>query len=295
MDEIFQKMLATEMKEWVGGGDPKVTGISGFDAIDENIKLKQNMKVLDFGCGIGRTSLPMADYLKEGELIGIDVILDQIVFCEAEISAKYKNTKFFVNKAKNPLYDRFVKSENENFNSSVFILDDQLVKTYSKYFDLIYCYSVFTHFNPEMTFYYLNLLSKCLKNNGILFISFFLDRFDNKDSKKLKNNQFFLDAIPEIPLQEAIYDVSYVSKLLEQEKMFIQKTIYGHWRSKIGYSIPVKGVHYQDLIIARKKSYLPESFSSDKYLAVNQDVAQAKVDPIEHYLNSGFYEDRAYE
>ncbi|MFM0231743.1 TylF/MycF/NovP-related O-methyltransferase [Paraburkholderia sediminicola] len=40
---------------------------------------------------------------------------------------------------------------------------------------------------------------------------------------------------------------------------------------------------------------LPDDFNADDYLALNHDVSAAGVDPVEHYLNYGHAEKRAYK
>ena len=42
------------------------------------------------------------------------------------------------------------------------------------------------------------------------------------------------------------------------------------------------------------KNKLPLDFNVDAYLDLNPDVALAKVDPIEHYLNYGIKEQRRF-
>jgi hypothetical protein len=44
-----------------------------------------------------------------------------------------------------------------------------------------------------------------------------------------------------------------------------------------------------------ERAKLPQDFDVDSYLALNPDVQVAGADPIQHYLEYGFYESRKYK
>ena len=51
----------------------------------------------------------------------------------------------------------------------------------------------------------------------------------------------------------------------------------------------------QQQLRAERKSIIPADFNPNLYLQLNPDIAQAGADPVEHYLNHGFFENRRYK
>ena len=47
-------------------------------------------------------------------------------------------------------------------------------------------------------------------------------------------------------------------------------------------------------VVALQAPQLPEGWRADRYLEINQDVAQAGADPVAHYLTHGKFENRSY-
>ena len=65
-------------------------------AVDYAIKLRPNMTVLDFGCGVGRLMVPLADFLREGRCVGIDIVPGMIDFCKQQIETSFPGSKFYL-------------------------------------------------------------------------------------------------------------------------------------------------------------------------------------------------------
>ena len=65
-EPVYEAMRSSAMCNWVGPGDPETIGRTNFTSVIENITLQPNHSVFDFGCGIGRTSAALAEFLGEG-------------------------------------------------------------------------------------------------------------------------------------------------------------------------------------------------------------------------------------
>jgi SAM-dependent methyltransferase len=103
-EEIYEAMRNSGMVDWVGGGDPATIGGYNFTSITENLPLRRDHVVFDFGCGIGRTSVKLAEFLTEGgQLVGSDIVPGQIQFCREQFAHHFPNATFHCIKSSNPL------------------------------------------------------------------------------------------------------------------------------------------------------------------------------------------------
>lgn len=106
-------------------------------------RISSGSEVLDFGCGCGRTITWMADLFPEASFHGVDVDEEAISWCRTALP----KAKFQTIAPTPPLP----------------YLDDQ--------FDIIYCISVFTHFDEEMQDLWLHELTRVLKSDGVLLLT----------------------------------------------------------------------------------------------------------------------------
>lgn len=53
-----------------------------------------------------------------------------------------------------------------------------------------------------------------------------------------------------------------------------------------------KALHAKEIIY--KSNELPDDFDPEHYLIINKDIAESGIDPIQHYINYGMYENRRY-
>jgi SAM-dependent methyltransferase len=100
-------------------------------------------RVLDFGCGCGRTARWFLPGLKNTEFHGVDVDADAVGWCRQYLSPG----QFAVNGPAPPLA----------FSA--------------EHFDVIYCLSVFTHLDEAMQDLWLSELARILKPDGILLLT----------------------------------------------------------------------------------------------------------------------------
>jgi SAM-dependent methyltransferase len=171
-ENIYAAMRQSEMCNWVGGGDPAVIGAANFTSIIENLPLQRHDVVLDFGCGIGRTSVLLAEFLNEGgQLVGSDIVPGQIQFCRDQFR-NFQNSAFYCTKSTNPLYTSYI-SETEG--AIVAIDEERFFLNHRSLFDVVVGFSVFTHFDPTMAAHYLRNLRDATKMGGHIFLTWFLD------------------------------------------------------------------------------------------------------------------------
>jgi SAM-dependent methyltransferase len=283
-EEIFAAMRHSGMADWVGGGDPAAVGTGNFTSIMENLPLRPEHAVLDFGCGIGRTSVRLAEFLNEGgRIVGSDIVPGQIQFCRDHITPSFPNATFYCVRASNPSYDNLVAT---TASAAPMIDEESFFLKYREAFNLVVAFSVFTHFDPTMAAHYLGSLRDVTKLWGRLFLTWYLDHPGNPPECRLGPDQNFKDLDGKLGL--ALFSPAGVAGLAADASLLIERICYGSWRL---WPPPyLKGGHYQDIVILR--SGMPREFDPKTYLAIHKDVADAGIDPVQHYLFYGREEGR---
>jgi SAM-dependent methyltransferase len=290
-ENIYAAMRQSEMCNWVGGGDPEVIGVANFTCIIENLPLQHSDAVLDFGCGIGRTSVLLAEFLNQGgQLVGSDIVPGQIRFCREQFASAFPDVTFYCVRSSNPQYDNLTAA---TADATPVIGEDEFFLQHRQLFDVVVGFSVFTHFNPPMAGHFLKQLRDATKPGGHLLLTWFLDHPDNPANfsgfpAKLGAGEEFSD--PSGNLFFGLFSPVLVSELAARADLLVERISYGSWRGGQWPLMPLKGQHAQDLVILRRP--LPTEFDANIYLKIHQDVAAAEVDPLQHYLTFGCREGR---
>jgi SAM-dependent methyltransferase len=140
-------------------------GLNHLEQLKAMADLAPEHKVLDVGCGPGRTAIPLASYLsEEGVYEGFDVSVDAIEWCRDQISSRFPNFGFTCADVFNGGYNPYGRIRPTQFT---FPYPDE-------YFDLVILYSVFTHMLPEDLEHYLSEIARVLKEGGTMIASFLL-------------------------------------------------------------------------------------------------------------------------
>jgi SAM-dependent methyltransferase len=261
-EEVYAAMRSSAMRNWVGPGDPEAVGRANFTAIIENISIRRDVTVLDFGCGIGRTSAALAEFLKEGgQLVGTDIVPGQIQFCREQIGQVFPNTTFHCVKANNPHYNHLVSVTETEIAA---IDESAFFSTNFNRFDLTVAFSVFTHFDPTMAAYYLRALNSVMKPTAHLLLTWFLDHPDNPSQLlgmpvRLKSGESFADPGGDLGL--ALFSPTAVAQLASNAGLLIERISFGFWRGTEWSAAVLKGQHYQDIVILRRA--LPNELNSE--------------------------------
>lgn len=282
----FERIDKSGMTPWVGGGDTRVIALQNLDAIASAVSLKPSWRVLDFGCGVGRLTAPLAELLQDGSVVGIDLVPRMIEFCRKEIQPLFPNTEFVLSKDVNPHYDQYLSDtpiEAVDFDHWSSMNADQ--------FDLICAFSVLTHLDLPMATSVFELLSRLLRPGGLLFTTAFLDLDDNPGDRKLRAGEKFRDCLPD-RLAWVVYEQASLLRLAHDMGLSPRKIIFGHWR---GNGIPtMQGAHFQDAIVFCRPVRLPADFDAERYVALHPDLLAAGADGAHHYLTHGYFEGRSY-
>jgi SAM-dependent methyltransferase len=233
-------------KSFVYGCDFKTSGENFMSYFKDIVKLSPNAFVLDIGCGIGRSAVPLTKHLsQQGEYQGFDIIKEGINWCTSNISTKYPNFHFQLADIHNRSYHPEGK---HNASSYTFPFPDN-------YFDFAFSVSVFTHLVTADTENYFTQISRTLKPGGKCLNTFFI--LNDETKKLIANNKSTLDFSYECegyttisksePEKAIAYNESYLRNLHEKNGFKILEPIhFGSWSGKSDF------LSGQDIIVAQK-------------------------------------------
>lgn len=285
LDDVYLRMLAetingVPLNSIVGGGDPKAVGEESFDAIGRQVPLTPGMSVLEIGCGCGRVAVPLAKKLgADVRYVGIDIIPGLVSFCRREISSQFPNFEFYAERDDNPAYNQFVT----HAGSDLYLdgresLDDQ--------FDLAVAFSVFTHLQRADAEALLRTIWSRLKDGGMAVVSFLL--IDKPTRLQIKRGQTdFFQRLrwlrrPELQDTSGTTNGAVGFDLTAAQEMVVRAGFENFYSLQFGCWRALPGATFQDIVVL-KKDLFPADFDPAVYLALNPDVAEAKMNPYTHY------------
>jgi SAM-dependent methyltransferase len=148
----------------VAGGDI-ASGPGQVEQLKVHARLQPDEHVLDVGCGVGRTAIPLTSFLSpRGGYEGIDVSRAAIEWCRNEITPRFSNFRF-----------EHVDMFNATYNPQGVVTASELKLPYDDArFDLAFLYSVFTHVLLPDLERYVAEIARVLKKGGRVLASFFL-------------------------------------------------------------------------------------------------------------------------
>ena len=228
----------------MGSGNYEAIGKEFFSYFKSLGGLLPEHKVLDIGCGSGRLSIPLTEYIKDGSYDGFDVIKSEIDWAQNNITTKFPNFRFSHVDVTNNIYNL----GNQGADSFVFPFDDST-------FDFIYLNSVFTHMRTNDVRNYLREISRVLKPGGKCLITYFL--LNNISSELIENGKsiikfkYFIEDFmtndKDNPEEAIAFQEDFILSLYEQNELKVQLPInYGSWCSRSEY------LSFQDIIVAKK-------------------------------------------
>jgi len=222
---------------FVGDGDYRAIGSEFLVHLVRQAGLQPGERVLDIGCGVGRITVPLTQYLNEaGSYHGIDVSRAGIDWCSQAISPAYPRFSFDHLDLAHPLYNPGGTMETEQV---VLPMADGSV-------DVVLMVSVLTHLDPAAIARYAREIARVLAPGGRLFATAFLlngparagiaaglarPAFPSLPDAKL------LHADPDAPLAAvAIEEDALLALFLEAGLRRRRPALYGHWSGRASSS-----------------------------------------------------------
>lgn len=222
----------------------KSVGSAYLDLFREYGGLKPSEAVLDIGCGTGRMTTQMTDFLdSEGSYCGLDVAKRCIRRCEREFAASRPNFHFAHLDVYNGRYNRRGTTPASEYR---FPFPDAT-------FDFIILISVFTHMLEKDTVNYFSEIGRLLAPGGRAFMTFFLLDEERAASISKGESRFKYpkgrcyvqqEQQPEFAVA---YPVNLIAELLAQNNLnILDQPHLGSWDGR------QSGLEYQDVAIAVK-------------------------------------------
>jgi SAM-dependent methyltransferase len=230
----------------VGFEEFKTNGEEFFRYYTKLCNLKPHERMLDVGCGIGRKTFLLTDYLNdEGSYEGLDIVKTGIDWCTQRITRKYPRFKF-----------QLIDIRNQHYNpTGRYKASEYTFPFAAESFDFVVLCSVFTHMVTEDMERYLCEVARVLKAGGRCLISFFLLNDSSLTLMRANKSAINLNINPgscwlaDASDPEAVtgYGEDFVRALYDKYKLEIKEPVhYGAWCGRETF------LSYQDLILASK-------------------------------------------
>ena len=206
--------------------------------------LKPTDNVLDVGCGVGRMTYGLVNYLEPpARYEGFDIVPDLITWTQQEISSRYPNFQF----RQAPIYNSFYNPTG-HLNPTEFIFPYQDAS-----FEFIILTSVFTHMSGDAIQHYIREIRRVLKPGGRGLITCFLLNSESislihsgKSERDLSHpHAGGMVAAPGNPDAAVGFEEDLFKGWLEAHGLAVVDTLYGNWCGRGDY------VSYQDLLIVQ--------------------------------------------
>ena len=233
---------------FIGSGNFTEIGNLFKDEFVEHNILSPESNVLDVGCGIGRSAIPLTGYLKSGRYEGFDIIKTGINWCNKHIASRFPNFRFTLVDLSNDLY----KNSGGLAQNFTFPYPDNS-------FDLVIVLSVFTHMVEEEVERYFSEISRVLKTGGHCYSTFFILNESSVSAMKSNSNAFdfkydkgnysLIDE--EVRSANVAFNEDYlVNSLVPKNGFVVQSLMYGTWSKELN----TNPIGFQDRLILQKKN-----------------------------------------
>jgi SAM-dependent methyltransferase len=234
--------------QFCGDGDFATIGAEFLGHFINHGGLTPQQRVLDIGCGLGRTAVPLTRFLQPpGSYDGIDIVRSAIVWCRHAISRQHPSFRFHHIDLAHPLYNP----------AGTLTTTATALPFADGAFDFICMVSLMTHLDRAQVAHYARESARLLAPGGRCFVSAFLLNPPARAALLAGDGPLHFSppfAIPvskvkvwrlnpEIPLAGVAYDEDmFLELFLRVGLVRVRPAVYGRWS---GILSPV----FQDLCV----------------------------------------------
>ena len=185
--------------------------------------MNSQSRVLEIGCGCGRTAYALAEYLDYENFVGMDIEKASLRSCQENRVFARKGFRF-----------DYLDIQNDEYNPA----GENKASTYifpydTGSYDVIFLVSVFTHMLTDDVEHYIAEISRMLRPGGTCMISAFLmdkGRETDNMSFPLKSGEhyYYNEAMPEVAIG---YCLGFFDKHFTANGLTLsQEPLWGDWR-----------------------------------------------------------------
>lgn len=239
-----QKHVPPKGDIFIGSGDFIQQGKHHLKLLKKHLDLSPDDYVLDIGCGMGRTALPLTSFLSpNSKFEGFDVVKKGIDWCNSKIKKDFPNFNFTYISLNNDLYH---KSENQ--------AREYIFPYASNSFDKAFLFSVFTHMQLPEIENYLKEIERVLKPKGVCLATFFIYDESEKEITRLKQFKFPIQKEgcrlmdKKVKSANIAIDRMKLDQMILGTKLYQVKVIEGYWNNGKKKS----DNDFQDIVILKK-------------------------------------------
>jgi pimeloyl-ACP methyl ester carboxylesterase/SAM-dependent methyltransferase len=231
----------------IGSGDYLEVGRTQARRLIDYAGLAPSDRILDLGCGLGRTAQALRDYLSpDARYDGVDVVRDVVRWCQQNLSRVDRRLRFHHAPVRSGIYspDSGIDARDYRFPWS------------DASFDFVVAESLFTHLTAEEARHYLIEIGRVLRPGGTLCFSLFLlDTEARRAIEEGKSDHRFPVARgdewiedPEQPLLAVALAPEWLASALGAAGLEpLRPVAPGAWRGV------ENAISYQDTLIARRR------------------------------------------
>jgi len=219
------------------------SGKQQLNLLKQYTNIGENSKVLDIGCGLGRTAIALSNYLdKSGSYNGFDIVEKGIKWCKNGLGKGYPNFQFNLIKLHNDLYT----SAGEDASNFQFPYDNNS-------FDIIFNFSVFTHMEVKEINNYLKEIKRVLNSNGNALCTFFI--YDETNEDYIANREGFHFPVEgdgyRLMSKETVggniaIEKNYLISMITKAGFSNIRIIDGFWKDEVR---DISKEEYQDIVV----------------------------------------------
>lgn len=186
-------------------------------------ELTPQSKVLEIGCGAGRTALALTKRLNEGNYTGVDIDAVSIASCQRNRRFQENHFTFKHINVQNMMYNPEGKEASTTYK---FPFKDESV-------DAIFMISVFTHMLPAEVTHYISEISRMLTPGGKCVLSTFVMDYGTDGqivSFPFNKGDYHLH-VENIPEKAVGYYKKFFTDSFANQNMRLFKQSLGDWRA----------------------------------------------------------------
>lgn len=227
---------------YTGPGNFRLIGNQQVNLLKIHAGLKPENRVLDIGCGIGRTASILTEFLsKEGSYEGFDAVEKGILWCQNTIGKDFRNFKF-----------KYVPLENDLYNKNSQKAVDFKFPYEDDSFDTVFLFSVFTHMQPDEVQHYLKEIRRVLKKDGKCLATFFIlsGKYPQREKEVFpfqKGNYRLMDE--NVVNANIAFEEEFLNQMIEASGLQKSKFISGFWKD---FNLKSDENEFQDVILLTK-------------------------------------------